>query len=107
MCIRDRVKAVDSIIIDTGIKAENVPYTNEDHSELTNVREAIDYLLSHESGSTPSFSLSWDNIIDKPKIADNIALSEGVLEIKSGDSVLSSVNVTIDSDIDDIINNLK
>ena len=91
-----------------GNTADAVKYENEALPEVHTVEDAINFILTNGVGSNPESSIvDWDSIMNKPQISDSLALSEGKLEMKSGDNVMSSVNVTIDSDIDDIINGLE
>ena len=91
------------------IKAGDVEYSNENFQELDTVGKAIDYILTRPAGGDSGFtgSISWEVIENKPDVPNNLALSEGVLQMKSGDEVLSSIDITVDSDIEEIINNLK
>ena len=91
------------------IKAEDIKYNNENFQEFDTIGKAIDYILTRPAGGNNEFtgSISWEAIENKPDVPNELALSEGVLEMKSGDEVLSSIDITIDSDIDDILNDLE
>lgn len=90
---------------DLGNTADTIKYENEALPEVHTVEDAINHILSEVN--MPSLDINWDMIQNKPTIGNALELSDGVLEMKSGDEVISTINVTIDSDIDDIINSLE
>lgn len=91
-----------------GYTADTVKYENEALPEVHTVEDAINFILTNGVGSNPESSvIDWDSITNKPQISDSLALSEGKLEMKSGDNIMSSIDVTIDSDIDDIVSGLN
>ena len=91
-----------------GHTADTVKYENEALPEVHTVEDAINFILTNGAGSSPgNFIVDWDTIQNKPEVPNNLVLSEGSLDMKSGDEVLSSIDITVDSDIEEIINNLK
>jgi hypothetical protein len=90
---------------DLGHTADTVKYENEALPEIHTVEDAINHILSEIN--KPPLDINWDMIQNKPAIGNALELSEGVLEMKSGDEVISTINITIDSDIDDIISSLE
>lgn len=90
---------------DLGNTASAVKYENEKLPEVHTVEDAINHLLSG-ANITP-IDINWDMIQNKPEIVDSMELSEGALQIKADDNVIYSINVTVDSDIDEIINELN
>ena len=88
-----------------GNTADTVKYENEKLPEVHTVEDAINHLLA-EVNKTPT-EINWDMIQNKPEVVNSMELSEGALQMKADDNVVSSINVTVDSDIDEIINELK
>jgi hypothetical protein len=91
-----------------GYTADAVKYENEALPEVHTVEDAINFILTNGVGSSPgNIIVDWDAIQNKPEVPNELVLSEGVLEMKSGDEVLSSIDITMDSDIEDILNDLE
>ena len=53
------------------IKPESITYNNENFTELTNISDAVDYLLTESAKP-----ISWDAIEDKPEIAEEQDVEE-------------------------------
>lgn len=83
------------------VTVETLDYTNENHVDLTNVKLAIDYLLANNTTT-----LNWDDIVGKPDVPDTLNLTETELELKSGDSIISSVTMVDSTDITEIVDSL-
>lgn len=106
-------KAIDMPTSDTPgivgpIEANEVNYSHHNHPELSTVGLAIDYLLENQgTGNAPSGSVYWDSIIDKPEFASRLEMTATQLILRSDeDEIMSSVNLTTDSDIEDMIDSL-
>ena len=114
------LKAIDAI---TGgeanpenVSVENIEYSNNQVTNITNVKEALDYVINEIvngdfegglGGGTIIGEITWDMIDDRPEfIADGLELTNDQLILKDGDSVLSTVPLMDNTDIDDIINQL-
>ena len=114
------LKAIDAI---TGggtnpenVSVENIEYSNNQVTNITNVKEALDYVINEIvngdfegglGGGTTIGEITWDMIDDRPEfIADGLELTNDQLILKDGDSVLSTVPLMDNTDIDDIINQL-
>lgn len=112
------LKAIDQIASSepVDINAENIDYTNSNNNSITNVKQALDYVIDAIAngdfegglgGGTIIGDISWDMIDDRPMIvADNMEMNNNHLYLKDGDSVVSSVPIADDEDITNIINNL-
>lgn len=115
------LKAIDAI---TGgnqnpidVLAENIEYTNDDAPNVTNVKEALDYVINEIAnsdfegglgGGSIIGEITWDMIDDRPEfIADNMEIADDKLVLKDGDSVLSTVPLMDEEDINDIIDSLE
>lgn len=114
------LKAIDAIAGGNGesadVSVESLQYTNDNAPEVTNVKEALDYVINEIvngdfegglGGGTIIGEITWDMIDDRPEfIADGLELTNDQLILKDGDSVLSTVPLMDNMDIDDIINQL-
>lgn len=99
----------DGHAIVQAIDSHDEPYNNEKHEDITSVGQAIDILLDHLD-INKNLILDWDNILNKPEekpAANNLVLTEGSLQLTDEETTLASIDVTIDSDIDDIVSGLN
>ena len=112
------LKAIDQIAGGSAeIKAEDIPYENRYNATLTNVKQTLDYLVNAIAnnefegglgGGSIIGEITWDMIDDRPtEIADNLLLTGTHLELKDGDTVISSVQMASNEDIDEIIESLN
>lgn len=106
------IKAVDQIASNNPVdlSAENISYTNEKVDSITNVQEALDHMINQladiSSGNIIG-EITWDMINNKPEhIADGLELTDSQLILKDGGEILSSIQLTDDQDIDNIVNQL-
>lgn len=83
------------------VTVETLEYVNENYTELTNVKLAIDYLLANNTTT-----IKWNDIEGKPNVPDTLNLTETELELKSGDSVISTVTMVDSIDITEIVDSL-
>lgn len=87
----------------SNIIAEDIKYSNEDFEELNSVASAIDYLLANNNSN---IIFDWENMQNKPQLANKLELTQSELVLKSDDDSMSSVPLMEDNDIDIIINQL-
>lgn len=85
----------------TTLEASNVTYTNTNVASLTNVKEAIDYMLNNNVSE-----INWENIKNKPNFVDSLELTDSALLLKSGENSVSTVELINDNDITEIVNAL-
>lgn len=85
----------------TTLDASNVTYTNTNVASLTNVKEAIDYMLNNNVSE-----INWENIKNKPNFVDSLELTDSALLLKSGENSVSTVELINDNDITEIVNAL-
>lgn len=85
----------------TTLDASNVTYTNTNVASLTNVKEAIDYMLNNNVSE-----INWENIKNKPNFVDGLELTDNALLLKSGENSVSTVELISDNDITEIISGL-
>ena len=93
------LEAIDQILVN----AEAIEYSHEKAPEVTNIKEAMDHIMD---GLNAINSFDWDLISNKPDIIDNVVLTDEALEFRDDDKIVSSVQISSDDDIDQIINNL-
>lgn len=90
----------DAITVEVG--SYDVSYASRDFTKLNSVGEAIDFIL--EDMQQP---LQWDELVNKPKLADDLLIENEELVLKSvDDDKLAVVPITNDEDINNIINSL-
>ena len=111
------LKAIDMIAQGpTNVSAETLAYTNSEAPNVTNVKDALDYLITSVKdgsfegglgGGTIIGEITWDMIDDRPEfIADGLELTNDQLQLKDGDSILAFVPLAGNEDINDIIDDL-
>lgn len=105
------VKAMDAVLggAPVSISAEEVAYSNEEYAEISNVKDALDFLFNNKSegGITIPEEIFWDDIQNKPEIPNGLSINNDKLCLNNeyGEEV-SSVDLVSDSDLDVIINEL-
>lgn len=111
------LKAIDIIASGGSVEVspENIAYANENASDISNVKEALDYVIAQIvnnngewGGGSIIGEITWDMIDDRPEfIADNLELTNESLTLKDGESILSMVPLVNNEDIDNIIDQLE
>lgn len=96
--IANKVNELTSNII-----AEDIKYSNEEFEELKSVASAIDYLLANNNSN---IIFDWENMQNKPQLANKLELTQSELILKSDNDSMSSVPLMEDNDIDIIISQL-
>ena len=105
------VKAIDAVLggAPASISAETIAYSNEEHAEISNVKDALDFLFNNKSGGDVAIpeEIFWDDIQNKPEIPNGLSINNDKLCLNNeyGEEV-SSVDLVSDSDLDVIINEL-
>lgn len=85
----------------TSLDASAVTYSNTNMTSLTNVKEAIDYMLTNNVSE-----INWENIKNKPDLADGLGLTDTALVLKSGEKDMSTVELMNETDVTEIVNTL-
>lgn len=85
----------------TSLDASSVTYSNTNITSLTNVKEAIDYMLTNNVSE-----INWENIKNKPDLADGLGLTDTALVLKSGEKDMSTVELMNETDVTEIVNTL-
>ena len=108
------IKAVEQIASGGSVTSlTDLEYSNRYVSTITNAKEALDYVINEVvngdsegglGGGVQIGEITWDMIDDRPEIiADNMSLTSTHLELKDGDSVISSIPLTSDKDIEEVM----
>lgn len=112
------IKAIEQIMEDTKeVKVEDIAYVNNYSSSITNVKNALDFVIDKVAngnigddgfgGGVIVGEITWDMIDDRPEfVADDLEITNNSLELKDGDVVLSTIPLVSNEDIDDIIDDL-
>lgn len=85
----------------TSLDASAVTYSNTNMTSLTNVKEAIDYMLTNNVSE-----INWENIKNKPDLADGLGLTDTALVLKSGEKDMSTIELMNETDVTEIVNTL-
>ncbi len=85
----------------TSLDASAVTYSNTNMTSLTNVKEAIDYMLTNNVSE-----INWENIKNKPDLADGLGLTDTALVLKSGEKDMSTVELMNETDVTEIVSTL-
>lgn len=85
----------------TSLDASSVTYSNTNITSLTNVKEAIDYMLTNNVSE-----INWENIKNKPDLADGLGLTDTALVLKSGEKDMSTVELMNETDVTEIVSTL-
>jgi hypothetical protein len=108
------IKAVEQTFSGGNISSlDELEYSNRYVSSITNAKEALDYVINEIvngdfegglGGGVQIGEITWDMIDDRPEhVADNLSLTNTHLQLKDGDSVISTVPITSDNDIDEVM----
>jgi hypothetical protein len=108
------IKAVEQISSGENISSlDELEYSNRYVSSITNAKEALDYVINEIvngdfegglGGGIQIGEITWDMIDDRPEhVADKLSLTDTHLQLKDGDSVISTVPITSDNDIDEVM----
>ncbi len=104
------VKAID--MIHPVSKVDEIEYTNNKSANIQNVKDALDYLFENMNngnngelgGGVTIGEITWDMIEGKPEIiADQLVLSDNNLTLSGQGSVISTVPLINQQDIDELI----
>lgn len=95
-------KAID-MIAGGSVNALNVGYSNESKPELTNVSDALDYILANQV----EVNVDWDTIMNKPMVPNKLVITEEALVMRENENDISQVLLTSPEDINNIIGSLS
>ena len=108
------IKAVEQVSSGGSVSSlDELEYSNNYVSSITNAKEALDYVINEIAnsdfegglgGGIQIGEITWDMIDDRPEhVADKLSLTDTHLQLKDGDSVISTVPITSDNDIDEVM----
>ena len=95
------VKAIDNIL-----NADKVEYTNDNEPEISTVESALDKLFEIQGDGSLIDGLMWDQIMNPPRIATGLELTNDALVMNDEDGEMSSVPLMSNEDVDELLNNL-
>jgi hypothetical protein len=95
------VKAIDNIL-----NADKVEYTNDNEPEITTVESALNKLFEMQGDGSLIDGLMWEQILNPPRIATGLELTNYALVMNDEDGEMSSVPLMTDEDINTLINNI-
>lgn len=105
---------VSAVNVGDMINAFSIGYMNYSYPSLSNVSDALDYILDNmESGGGYDGGLgggviggqiSWDMILGKPFVPDNLSIEDGKLQLREGYRTMSEIPLATDEDIEAILN---
>lgn len=93
-------RAID-LAMDGPISSLDVSYNNESKPELTNVSDALDFLMT-KTGKP----IDWSIIENKPQVPNGLVLTDDALVMREDDQDISKVMITSDEDINNIVGSL-
>lgn len=90
------------------VTVDNLLYSNDKAPSVDNVHAALDYLFNNQgqggSGETVITDVDWEDIKNKPEIANQLELDEERLVLKNEQGyVFSEVQLVTDEDIDNML----
>lgn len=96
------VKAIDNIL-----NADKVEYTNDSEPEISTVESALDKLFEMQGDGSLIDGLMWDQIMNPPRIATGLELTNNALVMNDEDGEMSSVPLMTNEDVDELLNELE
>ena len=92
--------------IESIISVENLQYSNNKETSITNVKDALDYLFE-TSNSTVVNEIDWNAIKNVPDLGSKLALNDSKLCLTDENGkVISEVEIITNEDIENIMNNM-
>lgn len=90
------------------VTVDNLLYSNDKAPSVDNVHAALDYLFNNQgqggSGETVITDVDWEDIKNKPEVANQLELDEERLVLKNEQGyIVSEVQLVTDEDIDNML----
>ena len=105
---------VNAVNVGDMINAFSIGYMNMSYPLLSNVSDALDYILNNMEngggydgglgGGVVGGQISWDMILGKPFVPDNLNIEDGKLQLREGYRTMSEIPLATDEDIEAILN---
>jgi hypothetical protein len=100
---------VNAVNVGDIINAYSIGYMNYSYPSLSNVSDALDYILNNmENGGGYDGGydeqIFWDMIIGRPFVPDNLNIEDGKLQLREGSRPISEIPLATDEDIEAILN---
>lgn len=103
---------VNAVNVGDIINAYSIGYMNYSYPSLSNVSDALDYILNNMEngggydggyGGGYDEQIFWDMILGKPFIPDNLNIEDGKLQLREGSRPISEIPLATDEDIEAIL----
>lgn len=112
------LKAVEQIVSGGPVEVlpEDIAYTNANKESVTNVKQALDYVIDAVAngnfegglgGGAIVGEITWDMIDDRPLVADGLVMTDTHLEIREGAATISAVELLSKDDVEMMVENLN
>lgn len=105
---------INAVNVGDIINAYSIEYMNYSYPSLSNVNDALDYILNNmESdggydggygGGVVGGQISWDMILGAPLVPNNLNIENGKLQLREGYYPISEIPLATDEDIEAILN---
>jgi hypothetical protein len=99
---------VNAVNVGDIINAFSIGYMNYSYPSLSNVSDALDYILNNmENGGGYDGGydeqIFWDMIIGRPFVPDNLNIEDGKLQLREGSRPISEIPLATEEDIESIL----
>lgn len=104
---------VNAVNIGDITNAYSIGYSNPSNPSLTNISDALDYILDNmESdggydggygGGVIGGQVTWDMILGRPSVPDNLNIEDGKLQLREGYYTISEIPLATEEDIENIL----
>jgi hypothetical protein len=99
---------VNAVNVGDIINAFSIGYMNYSYPSLSNVSDALDYILNNmENGGGYDGGydeqIFWDMIIGRPFVPDNLNIEDGKLQLREGSRPISEIPLATEEDIEAIL----
>jgi hypothetical protein len=99
---------VNAVNVGDIINAYSIGYMNYSYPSLSNVSDALDYILNNmENGGGYDGGydeqIFWDMIIGRPFVPDNLNIEDGKLQLREGSRPISEIPLATEEDIEAIL----
>lgn len=112
------LKTVEQIVSGGSVEVlpEDIAYTNANKESVTNVKQALDYVIDAVAngnfegglgGGAIVGEITWDMIDDRPMVADGLVMTDTHLEMREDAATISAVELLSDDDVQIMVDNLN
>ena len=104
---------INAVNIGNVANAFSIGYMNLSKPELNSIGDALDYILDNMEngggydggygGGVIGGQISWDMILGRPFVPDNLNIEDGKLQLREGYYTVSEIPLATDEDIENIL----